>query len=317
MLLIISNSQDVTADYLVGKIGESGLKFLRLDTDTCLNNSQFEYRIASPELRVAGISHSPGQFSNVWYRRPEPLKRSAVEQTPEGKLAIDEWAAALEAFFAHIPTARWMNHPSSNVAASHKLEQLTTAAKIGFRVPRTIVTQDETSLKAFFEECSGKVIAKPMSTGYVERPRTDDDSLIYTNVVTDVHLRDLSDLANSPTLFQEYVPKAADVRITVVDQEIHSVELIARDSDGLQRCDIRRNNMTDVAYRTISLPADTEAALRALVRHYGLRFAAIDMAVTTRAEWVFFEINPNGQWAWLDLVGGQEIAHSFIRSFSK
>jgi hypothetical protein len=31
-------------------------------------------------------------------------------------------------------------------------------------------------------------------------------------------------------------------------------------------------------------------------------------------EWQFLEINPNGQWAWMDLLGGTEIYELFIKA---
>src|SRR5206468_1650617 len=93
-------------------------------------------------------------------------------------------------------------------------------------------------------------------------------------------------------------------------------ELTASDPDGSQRCDIRRNNMDDVTYRPIALPVDIESKIRELMRHYRLRFAAIDMAVTPSDQWVFFEVNPNGQWAWLDLAGEASIAASFVEAFT-
>jgi len=108
----------------------------------------------------------------------------------------------------------------------------------------------------------------------------------------------------------------SDVRLTVVDADIHAIELTAKDSDGRQRCDIRRNNMLDVTYHPINLPGVVAAAVRRLVSFYGLRFAAIDMAVGEDGRWYFFEVNPNGQWAWLDLCGEASIYKSFIASFS-
>jgi len=316
MLLILSNSQDATTNYLAEQLGKKGVSFIRLDTDTIVTDATFHYQIGIPRLSIAGNQYTPDKFSNVWNRRPERLRYSSVEESPERKLALDEWTEVLEAFLAHIPVNRWMNHPSVNVAASHKLNQLTTAAKIGFVVPKTLVTQDKDRLHQFFDECRGKIITKPMSSGYIKRRDSENDSLIYTNPVPKDALSDLSDLENCPTLFQEFVQKIADVRITIVDQEIHAIELKALESDGSQRCDVRRNNMDDVVYREISLPLKIETTLRTIMRHYGLRFGAIDMATTTNGEWVFFEINPNGQWAWLDLVGAANIAGSFTRSFA-
>jgi glutathione synthase/RimK-type ligase-like ATP-grasp enzyme len=315
MLLILSNSEDVTTDYLANRLTQTGLSVVRFDTDRTLDHSTFRYTIGSPELHIHDHCYTPTDFASVWYRRPERLKHALVDDSSEGKVTLEEWAEALEAFLAHIPAARWINYPSANVAASHKLEQLTTARRLGFTVPETLVTQDPSRLRAFFRRFAGKIIIKPMSTGYVER-KQDRDSLIYTNPVTESQLDDLSTLPLCPTLFQERIEKRSDIRITIVDQELHAVELKAADPDGSQRCDIRRYNMSDVTYHPTSLPAEIAASIRMLVAHYGLRFAAIDMALTTTGGWVFFEINPNGQWAWLDLAGASDISSSFVRAFT-
>jgi hypothetical protein len=178
------------------------------------------------------------------------------------------------------------------------------------------VTQDESILRRFFQECGGQVITKPLSVGHIERTSEEPDSLIYTNVVHTDELADLRDLSACPTLFQRLINKQCDVRITVVDDDIHAVELIAKEGDGSQRCDVRRNNMTDVEGRAIALPPSIAEQIRILVNHYRLRFAAIDMAVSTSGEWFYFEINPNGQWAWLDLTANTQIVRSFANSFA-
>ena len=233
---------------------------------------------------------------------------------PEGAFVLDEWTEALEGFFAHVPNSRWMNHPASNAAASRKVEQLTTARALGFLVPDTLVTQDADSLRRFHARHGGKIVVKPLGRGCVER-KTENSSLVYTNAVSTEHLASLDDLASCPTLFQQLIDKSADVRVTVVDQVIHAVELTAPGPDGRQRCDIRRNNMEDVNYRVIDLPPEMQFRIRALMAHYGLRFAAIDLVVDIAGEWFFLEVNPNGQWAWMDLAGVTEIAASFAHSF--
>lgn len=316
MLLIITNSQDVTADYLATVLTARHIVFVRLDTDTLLNRVSFTFERGKPLLRVDSHWYSPAEFSNVWYRRPERLKHHDFETTPEEKITLEEWAETLEGFFAHIPADKWMNHPAFNVAASHKIEQLTRATTLGLTTPDTLVTQDAARLRAFFSQHKGKVIVKPLASGYVERPEGQSDTLIYTNEVAGSHLDDLADLQACPTLFQQRIDKSCDVRITVVDGEIHAVDLIAAEEGGAQRCDIRRNNMEDVSYRKRVLPDAVLEKLKTLLNSYRLRFAAIDMAVDTEGQWVFFEINPNGQWAWLDLDAGLDIASSFVRVFA-
>ncbi len=316
MLLILTNSLDVTADYLGSVLARRNVPFLRLDTDTALQHVGVEYEAGGPLVRLGGEWHPPERFTNIWYRRPERLRQVGAAQTPESKFVVEEWAEALEGFLAHIEEARWMNHPSRNVLASHKLEQLSRANSFGLRTPETLVTQDPDRFREFYTRHRGAVIVKPMASGYVERHEEERDSLVYTNRVGPEHLNDLDDLRGCPTLFQRLIEKACDVRITVVDGDMYSVELTAREPDGSQRCDIRRNNMDDVSYRAITLPDEVRAKVAALVASYRLRFAAIDMAVTPAGEWVYFEVNPNGQWAWLDLCGATNIAASFVSAFS-
>jgi hypothetical protein len=315
MLLILTNSKDVTADYLTERLEAEGVGRLRFDTDDSLPKTRFIYEDGSPVLEVDGRPYQPSRFTNVWYRRPERLRGDLLDDTPEGRFVYGEWAEALEGFFGHIPHERWMNHPSRNVCASHKIEQLTTARTFGFRIPDTLVTQDERKLRTFFSKHCGKVIVKPLASGHVERPDGQVDSLVYTNQVRESDLATLDDLPASPTLFQEYIEKSLDVRITAVDGHIHAVTLAAREPDGTQRCDVRRNNMEDVKYEEIVLPGDIAQKVRILMRRYGLRFAAIDMAIGKDRMWYFLEVNPNGQWAWLDLAAGTDIAGSFTKVF--
>jgi len=316
MLLVLSNSKDVTADYLCGKLKEVTAPFVRFDTDVSLPVTSVHFSLDKIYFTFDGTRYPPQAFSHVWYRRPEKLRHAAMPDSPEGKYTLDEWADAIEGLLAHIPKERWMNHPACNARASRKLAQLSAARSCDLLVPDTLVTQDPDELRGFYARHKGRVVAKPMSTGYVERPDQSTDLLIYTNRVTLQDLEDLSDLPACPALFQEYIDKISDVRITVVDQNIHAVELLAKESDGSVRCDVRRDNMAGVEYRRVSPPPDLLMKLARLLNCYSLRYAAIDMAVGRDGGWYFLEINPNGQWAWLDLYGGMQIAQSFIKSFS-
>lgn len=316
MLFILTNSQDVTASFLIPALEKEGLAFVRFDTDRVLENAAFDFHVGVPRVRVNGSWFEPGQIANIWYRRPEEFRSGAKDSSPEGKFTCSEWTEFFENFFAHVPIERWMNHPSLNAKASRKLEQLSTAATLGIKVPDTLVTQQPTDLRAFYAKHGGRLIAKPLASGYVERGNDEADSLIYTNQLRASDMEDLADLSVCPTLFQEFVEKDYDVRITVVDSEVTAVKMVAKENDGTQRCDIRRNNMVDVTHSQIELPAHISSGIGALVKRYSLRFAAIDMIVSVAGEWLFLEINPNGQWAWIDQVADTNIVTSFVKAFS-
>ena len=43
-----------------------------------------------------------------------------------------------------------------------------------------------------------------------------------------------------------------------------------------------------------------EAAIHRLMDSFEINFASLDMILTPEGEFVFLEINPNGQWLWLE-----------------
>lgn len=315
MILVLTNSTDVTADFLVSRLNREGVELLRFDTDSVVSSAAVRFASDSCALNIGNRWYEATEFSHVWYRRPEALCESRFNDSREGKYLLNEWSEAFEGVLAHIPKERWMNHPSANAQSSHKLEQLTTATKLGFQIPDTLVTQDECELREFAIRHQGRLIVKPLSRGYVEPLNDEPSSLVYTNDVAIDQLGDLSDLSTCPTLFQQKIAKQADVRITVVDGRCHSVKLFAQDGNGTQRCDIRRDNMIDVRYERCSLPMSIVERIGRLMDFYRLRFAAIDMAISVANEWVFLEVNPNGQWAWMDICADMDIAELFVNAF--
>lgn len=313
MLLILTNSLDGTADYLAEVLEQASLPQFRVNTDEVIDNYKISYTPAQLMLESAGRSFSPDDFSNVWYRRPEPLDAGQSYSTPESAYLIEEWSAALEGFLAHIPKIRWMNHPAFNTAASIKLEQLTIARRFGFSIPETLLTQDEAALCDFYKRNHGKILVKPLARGRVVRERLQEETVIFANRVPQDALADLDDLGSTPTLFQVEIDKRCDIRVTIVDDDMHAIELAVT---GHEFCDIRRNNMMNVSYSLSKLTSRIREQLRAMMRHYSLRFAAVDLVIDANNDWYFLEINPNGQWAWLDEAFGGELSKSFLTSFS-
>ncbi|WP_143682175.1 hypothetical protein [Streptomyces kasugaensis] len=102
-------------------------------------------------------------------------------------------------------------------------------------------------------------------------------------------------------LFQERVTKAYEVRLTVIGGHMFPVA-IHTDSEAAQldwRTDYRSHT-----YEVVDMPSQVEKGVRRLMDELGLFFGALDFAVTPDGRWVFFEVNPNGQWHWLAVKAG-------------
>jgi glutathione synthase/RimK-type ligase-like ATP-grasp enzyme len=316
MLLILTNSTDATSDYLERRLAASSINFARVNTDCCSTTFRVHIRAGRAALKTERRSIFSDEVANVWFRRPGPIDCPVSQDPAETKHVRDEWSEALEGFFAQIAVEAWVNHPARNVMASHKIEQLARASRMGLATPETIVTQSPEEARQFFYECREEVIVKPLASGYIER-NDGSDTVLYTHAILASDLSKISSIAKCPTLLQRKIRKQRDIRVTVMDDDIHAVSLSAKEIGEQQRLDIRRDNMRDVQYKLTEIPNDVRQNIFRYHKSYGLRFSAIDMAIDRDGKWIFFEINPNGQWAWTDLAGVTDIGASFIKAFQK
>jgi glutathione synthase/RimK-type ligase-like ATP-grasp enzyme len=314
MIVVISNSLDVTADYFCKKLEQSRIEYARIDSDIFIGHAQLSYKANQFTLRLDSYELRPELIQSIWYRRPKALKFSqGLWEAGEETHSVHEWTAALEGFLAHVPEHRWINHPRNNAAALLKIDQLMRAQRVGLIVPKTLVSQSFDEIVEFTRWCETGVIVKPISHGYLERDLPEKDTLIFTNEVELEHIIENGKLlGNCPTLFQEKIDKLCDIRINIVDEQVISVAIYASKFNESQKVDIRRDNMFNVRYEVILLPDSVKIKLLQMCKLYRLRFAAVDMALTLEGKWVFFEINPNGQWAWLEIEGVVDISSTLL-----
>lgn len=174
------------------------------------------------------------------------------------------------------------------------------AAECGLRVPKTLITNVPAEVRSFAEDLHGfSLIYKPLSSVRVRDEH--DDAALYTSLVP---LEDQDDprIALTAHLFQEWIPKTHDVRLTVVRDDCFAVEIHTQQS-AQAAVDWRADYATH-SYRVTEVPHNVHEAVLGMLRRLGLMFGALDFAVTNEGDWVFLEINPNGQWGWLqDAVG--------------
>jgi len=196
--------------------------------------------------------------------------------------------------------ARWMSHPSAIWQAEFKPYQLQVASAIGLRIPRTVVTNDPSAVRAASAHF-GELIVKPTRTGHLINNGA--EYAVYTSRILGEHLEQLESARWSPSIYQELIPKKYDIRVTIVGDQCFSAAIDSQ-SDPAASVDWRRTNNPYLPHHVVYLPAALEAALLRFMRRLGLRFGAIDLIETSDDDYVFLEVNPNGQWLWLDEMLG-------------
>ncbi|MFT6864230.1 MAG: hypothetical protein ACJAVK_002794 [Akkermansiaceae bacterium] len=121
MIVVLTNSLDATASFLVPILRKAGIEVLRFDTDDLVAKIKCSYQDGQIQLHWDDRLILPNDIEHVWYRRPDRLMTPLFDDSPEGKYARLEWTEFIECFLAHVPSSRWVNHPARNVAASRKL----------------------------------------------------------------------------------------------------------------------------------------------------------------------------------------------------
>ena len=317
MLLVVTNKTDLACDYLILYLNDHRIPFVRINTEDLGRSFSLDLTVdaagvdfhLSPHGRPALTAK---QVGGVYFRQPRPPRAPPDIALSDVEFAEREAAETLRSLWRLIDAHKWVNHPRNLWLASNKIEQLCVARDLGMKVPETIVTTERSSVRAFMERLDGKLICKAVKHGFMYSETTTE--LAPTQRIDSAYLEVFDTFAAVPMIYQREIPKAFDVRVTVVGTEVFATAIHSqahRETEVDWRvwdlCDF------DLEHERITLPDEVvENCLRATA-HYGLRYSAIDLIRGTDGEFYFLELNPNGQWAWIERKTGQPIRRALVQ----
>jgi glutathione synthase/RimK-type ligase-like ATP-grasp enzyme len=301
MILIISSAHDVHAQAVLGELGRRGARVRLLDlsdfpmrmsmTGRFDNTGHHDFELVLADGGRARMS----EVTAVWWRRPQAFGVPGAVGGAARQFAYAEAATAFQGMWQS-SRARWVNDVVRDAAAAHKPWQLSVAKGVGLTIPETLITNCPKEARAFWAGRPGEVVYKAFSASY--------QAWRETRVLRPGEEALAEAVRLAPVIFQRYVPAVADLRVTVVGERVMAAEADAR--GGEYAVDVRFN--TGVTYRPHALPVEVERKLLALVRRMGLEYGAIDLRLTPEGEYVFLEINPAGQFLYVEQAAGIPIA---------
>lgn len=315
MILIVTNERDLTTDYIVLELRRRNIAFCRLNSERLpgakiLFNPRWgeDGWIIEIDDRVINFT----EVTAAYFRRPgtpsipDTLSDSAVRRYCEV-----EWGAVLTSALNSLGD-RWLNSPLAILAAENKPRQLSIAYKLGFVVPDTIITNDINYAQSFMS--SGTSVGKPLREALLTGD--DEERVIFTSRLEALDESDEKRVSAAPIIFQREIVKAADIRVTVVENQVYAVEILSQEHDETE-VDWRRGSRPDLIHRCLKLPETISQKCVDLLRLMGLRFGAIDLALDTVGNYWFLEINPNGQWAWIETRTGLPLTQSIVDALER
>lgn len=309
MLLILTSDKDLTADFLIVELIKRQLPYFRLNAEE-LTRADFVFSSNSEgvrrELAVGPRALDLRDVDAVWYRRA--VHPSPIAALPPGeRIFVAGELRHLAMGLVLNPDVTWVNPIDRVSVAEHKLYQLQIACRLGFRVPRTLVSRDPLKLRSFAAANAVGTICKPIFHGMF----VDETSRysVYTRRVTPESL-DADSVNICPVLLQEEIPRNADVRATFIGSQCFVADI----KSDTPLVDWRDPSVL-VRYSASSLSNEVQGMCLNMLKELGLLYGAFDFVRTPEDDLVFLEVNPTGEWAWLEDRLGFPMRDAFIQLF--
>ena len=309
-ILIYTNQDDPHTDDIVEILVEQNHRVFRLNTDDVPNNIEFDCGFVGLGQAAGRLRHTATgevvesqNIRSVWLRRPDEFVFPKSLPKPEREFGAREIEQVIWSLF-HSLDCYWLSHPTSIRMASWKGEQLHRARRMGFEVPRTLVSNEPRRVRDFWDLCKGNVVFKPLSAAKLNHgpeasttpARTAPPA--GTTPVTEDMLPLLESVRIVPAAFQEYVAKRHELRVTVIGDAVFAAEIHSQEHPAT-RIDWR-HSAAPIPYHAADLPEEIADRCLRFVKSYGLNFGAIDIIVTSDGRYVFLENNPVGQFIFVE-----------------
>jgi glutathione synthase/RimK-type ligase-like ATP-grasp enzyme len=242
----------------------------------------------------------------VWWRRPQLPAASAELTDAAVRNYVEQECRTFTQDVWGFLECRWLPaQPKTVQRAQLKASQLHLAGRLGFELPPTLVTNSPSDFLDFYRQHNGQIISKLLGSAFYSSLGKTFGR--YTEVVSARDVAYAHSVQLCPLIFQAYVPKRVELRITVVGREVFAAEIESQGSHHT-RHDWRRYDSYSTVYRPHDLPDDIRQRCVRLVHEYGLLYGAVDMVLTPDGRYVFLELNPNGQYLWIEEATGLPIS---------
>lgn len=316
-VLTVTTRADVHADLVADRLAAAGALTFRLNFDEFPELYEVDLEFAGGRCSGCLVHLPTGErllctdIDAVWMRKRADFSFLSKDLGPQERAYARAETRHLLLGLLYSLDCYWMSHPLALRAASWKVEQLQRAARFGFDVPRSVATNRPERAEAFMA-AEGDIVFKPLSSATLAAEQVAAADRVAPGMLTrrvgPEHADLLDSVAELPCFFQSHVAKRHELRVTVIGERVFAARIHSQD-DARTATDWR-DMSAEIRFEQATLPAAIEKRCLGLTHSYGLTFGALDLVVTPAGDPVFLEINPVGQFLFvqelvpeLDMIG--------------
>ncbi|MEV6694876.1 hypothetical protein AB0M35_25705 [Micromonospora sp. NPDC051196] len=254
-----------------------------------------------------------GPETKVFRRQPAvPIPSSDSQRDAAVESFISaQYRVAMNSLFT--VDAVWMNSANKDrLLDQNKLFGAKLAREVGFSTIPTVLTDSPQTWRRFVKEWGsrGDLAVKPVGAWAAKLLGGEDDATmaLFTTRLARREAEDLAEaVAHAPVLLQPYTEKAYELRVTAVNDQLFACRIDSQNTSRT-KTDWRRYDLANTPHAAWGLDESVSRQLQKFMTLAGLRYAAFDFIVTPSGETVFVEVNPAGQFGWIEELSGLPIS---------
>ena len=309
--LILSNAHDyhaVAVKWALQKLGCEAILWDGIGESEGAHVTFVPNRIGS-SINLGGRKFD--SFASAWFRRQTP-SRPIRDVHPDSKTFVEnELLNCHESLCVAVESiSDFLIGGRSSRCASSKVRQLEVALAVGLSVPATIVSNDYPDVVRFAKE-HDQILVKHFLPHYWADTASAQVRGVAPKILNDVAGLNRRSIEICPAIYQELIDKSYEIRVTVIGDRIFAAKIESRRGEAFLDWRQEYGN-SDMVMSAMSLDAKTIHGIRGLMHAFDLRYGCIDFAVDRQGQVVFLEINPGGQFLFVeDYVPELRLLHAF------
>lgn len=302
-VIIVTSEYEGVVESVHSKLSSRGIEPWIIDPS---DFTQKQISLMSPDYmfrlkKSNGKLFEVGPDTKIWLRRPRMPRPEAYSSGSEqirefqSKSYISLWNSAFSA------PALWMNpYLSARALEGNKVLQASYAEQSGLLPIPTLLTDSPEEFEMFVIAAGGEIAVKAPFSWHGLIDGSSDPHGTYTRRLDPSAAILLADHVRlAPVLVQPYIDKEYELRITVVGKKIFACKIDSQAS-SISNVDWRHYDFNSVTHESIVLESGIQSSIIRFMEESNLKFAAIDMIVDPDGRHWFVEVNPSGEYGWIE-----------------
>ncbi len=313
-ILVVADRLDLHADKIVEKLYAKNHEVFRFNFADMLSDTSCHWLLTDQEdMQLielhGGHTLNLTEVKSALYRkinRVRPIENSTENEAEQSFIhyEVREFYEGI----ARLMNCFWINDPVFLVNSFWRMPQLSIAKSIGFNVPKSIVTNSPLEMSKFLNSSTNDFCIKRLTN---TRVYPSINKGLWTTIINKT---DYEEFANATkfcsTFVQEYIPKQFEIRLIVIGNKFFASKIYSQDCKNAIM-DWRQGQLDDLKQEPYEISEKIKLLSLKLLKRLGLFFGAFDFIVTPDNNYYFLEVNPTGQWLWLENELGLQISDCF------